>query len=218
MAKLSGPREPAVLAALRQGPEVSAEPVDEIGSRIVVAAHDLICRQGVQRTTMDQVATEAGITRITVYRRFASKDDLVVHVVRAELRRYFEQFRADVAPGATAGERLVLGFTSSVRTMRSSPVLAGLGRDDDGAAMYAVLSDGSLHAAVHAFVVAQLRSEQAAGAIAAGVDVDLAADVMVRLCTSLLLTPSDAVDVEDEGDLRRVAERALLPLLDLPAR
>lgn len=204
------PRETAIVAALRSG---DVGPLDEVSERVIAAAHLLICRQGVQRTTMDEVAREAGITRITVYRRFATKDDLVVHVVRAELGRYFEQFRADVAVGTTAEERVVLGFVSSVRTMRSNPLIDGLSRDDDGAERYAVMSDGALHDAVSAFVRQQLRAEQAAGAVAADVDVDLAADIMVRLCTSFLLTPGQVVDVNDDEQMRRVAERVLVPLL-----
>jgi len=204
------PRESAVLAALRND---ATGPVDEIATRVVAAAHRLICDQGVHRTTMEEVARAAGTTRITVYRRFATKDDLVVAVVRAELRRYFERFRADVAGGADAEERVVLGFISSVRTMRGNPLIEGLSRGGDGTERYAVMSHPALHEAVCTFVAGRLRAEQAAGALAAGVDVDLAADVMVRLCTSYLLTPGRAVDVADDAVLRRVAERALLPLL-----
>lgn len=204
------PREPAVLAALR---DEDAGPVDETGSRIIEAAHRLICDQGVQRTTMEEVAREAGITRITVYRRFATKDDLVVAVVRAELRRYFAQFRADVAGGADTEERVVLGFVSSVRTMRGNALVEGLSRGDSGAERYAVMSHPALHEAVSTFVAGRLRSEQAAGGLAAEVDVELAADIMVRLCTSYLVTPGATVDVTDDAALRRVAERALLPLL-----
>nr|MDT0664452.1 helix-turn-helix domain-containing protein [Micromonospora sp. DSM 115978] len=65
---------------------------DETRARILDAAYEQFCRTGIQRSTMEDVARRAGVSRITVYRRFATKDVLVEHVVRREFRRYFDQF------------------------------------------------------------------------------------------------------------------------------
>jgi AcrR family transcriptional regulator len=45
--------------------------------RILSAALNLFLKQGVKRTNLDEVAFQAGITRITVYRHFGDKRGLV---------------------------------------------------------------------------------------------------------------------------------------------
>lgn len=190
-----------------------APEVDAIGARVLDAAYAVICRVGAQRMTMDEVAREAGISRITVYRRFATKDALVEQVVAREFRRYFEQFRSDVAQGRTAADRVALGFVSSLRTMRGNPVVGGLMTGERGLFLTSLLAEGAILDAVRGFVAQQLASEQRAGHIPSEVDPELVAEIMVRLTTSFLVTPSTLVDVDDEAALRRVADLALVPLL-----
>ena len=55
--------------------------------KILLAALELFSQQGIGNTSVDQVAYQAGVTRITVYRYFANKQDLVraafLHVEQA---------------------------------------------------------------------------------------------------------------------------------------
>ena len=44
----------------------------------------------------------AKVSRITVYRRFDTKDTLIEHVVRREFRRYFDRFLIDIEQAGTA--------------------------------------------------------------------------------------------------------------------
>ena len=46
-------------------------------ARILSAAHDLFYRDGIRATGIDRVIAEAGVTKVTFYRHFPSKDDLV---------------------------------------------------------------------------------------------------------------------------------------------
>jgi AcrR family transcriptional regulator len=74
---------------------------DEMTERLLDAAHEQFCRVGVKRSTMTDVARLAGVSRITVHRRFATKDQLVEQVVRREFRRYFDRFVLDVQDAGT---------------------------------------------------------------------------------------------------------------------
>jgi len=49
---------------------------------IVIAAEALFLRQGYGVSSMDQIAQEAGVTKQTVYRYFASKNELFAAVMR----------------------------------------------------------------------------------------------------------------------------------------
>lgn len=45
--------------------------------RILATAHDLFYRDGIRATGVDRLIAEAGVTKVTFYRHFPSKDDLV---------------------------------------------------------------------------------------------------------------------------------------------
>ena len=56
--------------------------------RILEAATALFIRQGYRKTSMDEVAREAGVAKGTVYLYFKNKTDLLVHAVAMEKFRY----------------------------------------------------------------------------------------------------------------------------------
>ncbi|KQP38068.1 TetR/AcrR family transcriptional regulator [Pseudorhodoferax sp. Leaf274] len=45
--------------------------------RILTTAHDLFYRDGIRATGVDRLIAESGVAKLTFYRHFASKDDLV---------------------------------------------------------------------------------------------------------------------------------------------
>ena len=47
------------------------------GERILSTAHDLFYRDGIRATGIDRVIKEAGVTKVTFYRYFPSKNDLI---------------------------------------------------------------------------------------------------------------------------------------------
>lgn len=181
---------------------------------VLDAAYELFCRQGIQHTSMDDIAKRAGLSRITVYRRLASKEALVEQVVLREFRRYVDQFLAEIAHADTVTDRLAIGFVSALRALKSNPLVEGLMRTEPDTIVPAITGEGgsTLTVAAH-FLSGQLRREQAAGNIAPTVDVDLVGELMVRLCASLFLTPSKLVDLDDEAQLDRIARRYLAPML-----
>jgi TetR/AcrR family transcriptional repressor of uid operon len=196
------------------GASAHAEDSDEITTRVLDGAYEQFCRMGIRRSTMEDVARRAGVSRITVYRRFATKDALVEHVVRREFRRYFDQFLLDIAQARSAADRVVLGFASALRAIRHNPLIGGLLAVEPDVLVPAMISDGgSTLAAVQRFVAGQLRREQHAGTVSADVDVELVAELMVRVCSSFLLTPSHVIDLDDDEQVRAVARRFLVPML-----
>jgi AcrR family transcriptional regulator len=189
-----------------------ADDLDQVSTRILDAAYEQFCRAGIQRSTMDDVARRASVSRITVYRRFATKDVLVEQVVRREFRRYFDQFLADVARAPTVADRVVVGFVSSLRAIRGNRLIGGLLASEPDQVVPSMTSDTL--ATVSAFVAGQLRREQAAGHVSARLDVDAVAEMMVRVSGSFLAIPSRVVDVHDDDQLAALARRFLVPMLE----
>jgi TetR/AcrR family transcriptional regulator, repressor for uid operon len=187
---------------------------DETSARILDVAYELFCHMGIQRTTMEDVARRAGISRITVYRRFATKAALVDRLVRREIRRYFDQFLIDIAHAETAAERVVLGFVSSLRALRTNPLIGGLMVADPNALVPSTIGDGGRTlATVREFVAGQLRREQDAGNVSRGVNVDVVAELMVRVASSFLVIPSHIIDLDDDDQLSDLARQFLVPML-----
>lgn len=191
-----------------------AEEGDEIALRLLDAAYEQFCRMGIRRSTMEDVARRAGVSRITAYRRFATKDALVEQVVRREFRRYFDQFLLDIQLAETAADRVVLGFASALRAIRHNPLIGGLMAVEPDVLVPSMVSDGGdTLATVQRFVAGQLRREQHAGNVAEDVDVELVAELMTRVSASFLVTPSQVVDLDDDEQVREVARRFLVPML-----
>ncbi|MEU7894022.1 TetR/AcrR family transcriptional regulator [Nonomuraea sp. NPDC049152] len=64
----------------------------EVDAAILAAALDLLIEYGASQTSIEQVAQRAGVTRATVYRRFADKTALLVQAI--------ESVHQDHEPGA----------------------------------------------------------------------------------------------------------------------
>lgn len=202
------------LAEVATGRADEDAPVDEKEARILAAAREQFVHAGVQRSTMDDVARRAGVSRITVYRRFANKDELVERTVQEEFRRYFHQFLVDIAPARTVAERVELGFLSSLRAAQENPLIGGLLQDEPGHFLPSMSADrGRTVATVRAFLAAQLRREQRAGNVSEEIDTELVAEMMVRVSTSFLVIPSHVLDVGDDEQVRALARRFLVPML-----
>jgi AcrR family transcriptional regulator len=67
----------------------------ETRERVVLAAVELFLAHGVKKTTMGEVASQAGVTRVTVYRHFGGKKQLVraafMHILSA-----FQEAQEDI--------------------------------------------------------------------------------------------------------------------------
>lgn len=201
------------LAAVVQGADTDDD--DQTSAGILDAAFELFGHIGIQRTTMEDVARRANVSRITVYRRFATKSALIDHVVRREIRRYFDQFLVDIERAETVADRVVVGFVSSLRAIRHNPLIRGLMAADPDALIPTTIGDnGGTFATVRAFVAGQLRREQEAGNVSGAVNPDMVAEIMVRVCASFLVIPSQIVDLDDDEQLRDVARRFLVPMLE----
>jgi AcrR family transcriptional regulator len=62
---------------------------------ILRAAWELLMTQGIKKTSMDEIAQHAGLTRITVYRYYADKEALV-RAAFLHSEQVFEQARRDL--------------------------------------------------------------------------------------------------------------------------
>lgn len=65
--------------------------------RILRAAHDLFYGEGIRATGIDRVIAESGVTKVTFYRHFPSKNDLVLAYLDLRHARWLAWFEAALA-------------------------------------------------------------------------------------------------------------------------
>jgi AcrR family transcriptional regulator len=70
--------------------------------RIVSTAYTLFCRHGIRAVGVDTIIERSGVAKMTLYRHFKSKDDLVLAVLDRREERWTKQWlQAEVARRAT---------------------------------------------------------------------------------------------------------------------
>ncbi|MEU4420427.1 TetR family transcriptional regulator [Actinoplanes sp. NPDC024001] len=204
---------PLLRRALQEAAMLDPAPAggdDPVRERILTAAAEQFRLVGIRRSSMDDVARRAGVSRITVYRRFAGKTALVEQLLLGELRAYVARFRAAVAAQTTAADRLVEGFVAALQAARDNRLVGGLlAADPDVLVPLLTTEGGAVLGAVREFLADRLREEQAAGDIPASVDTRMVAEVVARLALSFFVTPDSHLDLDDPGQVRAFARRTL---------
>ena len=71
-----------------------------VRDRIFATASDLFYRHGIRAVGVDAIAQEAGTNKMSFYRSFPSKDDLVAEYLRDQENGYFAWWDETIAPHA----------------------------------------------------------------------------------------------------------------------
>ncbi|MEU8734313.1 MULTISPECIES: TetR/AcrR family transcriptional regulator [Streptomyces] len=189
------------------------ETEDPTARRILDAALEQFTVFGLRRSSMDDVAKRAGVSRVTVYRRFRNKDTLVEQTLLRENSRFFQRLDQAVAALPTMEERVVEGFVVALRHTRAHPLFGGLLRLEPEVVLpYMTVHGGSSLAATVDYLTGHLRrAQQAEGR--PDDDPRPVAELMVRVAVSFLLNPASCIEMEDEDQARAFARRYLAPLL-----
>jgi AcrR family transcriptional regulator len=178
-------------------------------TRIVDATLRCICRWGMAKTTLDDIAREAGCSRATVYRLFpgGGKDALMETVARTELSRFFAAVAAKLDQAESLEEALVTGMAEAGRRLLDHKPLQYLLANEPEAVlprlafneMEQVLQAACVFAAPHL------------GRWLDPVDALRAAEWVARLVVSYAITPSEGVAIDDEGSVRALVTKFVLP-------
>ena len=80
--------------------------------RIVDTAYDLFSHHGIRAVGVDRIVAESGVAKMSLYRHFRSKDELVLAFLQERERRWTNEWlRAEAERrGATAAERMLAIF------------------------------------------------------------------------------------------------------------
>jgi len=83
--------------------------------RILLTAHDLFYGEGVRATGIDRVIAESGVTKVTFYRHFPSKNDLVRAFLDYRHERWMHWFVDALARHGASEGRVATPVVAAMR-------------------------------------------------------------------------------------------------------
>ncbi|HEX9529775.1 MAG TPA: TetR/AcrR family transcriptional regulator [Acidimicrobiales bacterium] len=184
------------------GPAVSPPAI-----RMVDATLRCIARWGVAKTTLDDVAREAGCSRATVYRLFpGGKDGLLDAVARTETERFFAGLAEHMAGAESLEELVVAGVGEAGRRLVGHPALRFLAACEPDALLplLSFAQKDRVLGFASSWAEPWLRPWL-------GDHAGRAVEWIARLVLSYAACPADGIDLSDGESVRRLVTTFVLP-------
>lgn len=195
--------------------------LDGVGGRrsssddvLLDAARDSVLEIGLRRTNLTEVARRAGVSRMTMYRRWPDMTALMTDLLRREWLRLAVDAEAE-AVGGNGRERLVDALVRVVRALRSHAMFRRVVEQDPQVLLpYLVERRGAVQEAILLRSVVSIRDGQADGSLRAGEPALLGRSLLLAVYGFVLsvATMADGVGEDCLDDqLREMLDRYLRP-------
>mgnify|MGYP000021996471 CR=1 FL=1 len=180
--------------------------------RAMVAAITCFCRSGINNSSMEDIATEAGMARSTLYRYFKDKDELIIAVMEQEAVSLAKELAIKIPIKKSFSEFIIEGMLLALIYVPEHPVLGKMFAPESLATSSRIVLMTNHLSQVGINVVKPVID---AARIAKRVSPDLSAeylmDWLIRVLFSLLTMPSDITQTYEQK--RKLLESMLLPAL-----
>jgi AcrR family transcriptional regulator len=176
--------------------------------RIIDATLDCLARHGTIKTTVDDIARQAGVSRATVYRVFpGGRDQILSAVVDTEMARLFSALGVRLGEAVDLTEALVGGIVEASTRIRGHRALAYLVEHEPEVVLGHLAFDESdrLLTTASRFAapfLARWMSPMEAGRVA---------EWATRIILSYAIAPSDHMDLCDPVRATHLVETFVLP-------
>ena len=183
------------------------EASDRTSQRILDAALAEAAAVGLQRITVEDVVRRAGVSRMTAYRRYPRRDDLVAALVRRETQRFLGAVADAIESADHPREGAAEAFIAAVSFAREHPILRRAAQNDPApiADSHELLTMGS------AFIANYIHGDEPGDPTQR---VRWVADVFARLFFTYISMPPTDPDFGDDAELRRFAHDVLTPMVE----
>ncbi|MFW0789856.1 TetR/AcrR family transcriptional regulator [Gordonia sp. CPCC 205333] len=189
---------------------------DEQREAILEAAQSEFERFGLRKSSVDDMAREAGVSRSTLYRRFPNKESLIIGVLSKIGGGLLERLEA-ATRSCDPEQAVVEAFCAAMDIVVSSPFLRTLALEGSVFLPHnAVVKMRRKLVDDMAIRVAKVLKK--CGSTREFKDLLVVSETMVRLVLSHIETTSSFVNLENPEDARQFGERYLAPLVAEPAR
>jgi AcrR family transcriptional regulator len=93
--------------------------------RILLAAHALFYAEGIRATGVDRIIERASVSKVTFYRQYASKDDLIRAYLDYRHDKWMSWFQASLAQAAATGASAVDALATTLGSWFGQPDFRG---------------------------------------------------------------------------------------------
>jgi len=174
---------------------------------ILEATYACVGRWGLSKTTVEDAAREAGVSRATVYRYFpGGRDELMSAVVSWEYARFFTRLYDEVHSATSLEEVMERGLTFAGRSITEHEVLQRILQTEPDVLLPRLTTEArGTQELVAAFLVPYLTRHE----LAPGVSVAEAADFLARMVLSYISSPG-RWNLDDPSQVARLVRAELL--------
>jgi AcrR family transcriptional regulator len=179
-----------------------------LDDRILAAAPRCIARWGLGKTTLDDLAREAGCSRASIYRRFpGGKDHVLAAALLYEEARFFDGLSGALEAAGSLEDLVVTGLVGAASFIDENDALQYLIEHEPELVLPHIAFErvGPMLYRVAAFAGPHLER------YLTPTDAVVAAEWCTRLLLSYTLHPSEHLDLRDEADTRRFVRTFVLP-------
>jgi AcrR family transcriptional regulator len=205
---------PSTTPAVRALADEPDEHEGATSERILDATVQEAATTGLRRLAIEDVARRARTSRVTVYRHFGRREQLIEAMAVRETRRFIAAMREAVSSSDELEEQGAEVFVAGLRFMHEHPVARrAIESEPEAIVQYLEQDDGLLFRMSREFVASWLR-----GAGIEHPDVDAAAETIARLFISFLLLPQSVVQLDDDDATRAYVRTCIAPIVASAAR
>ena len=174
---------------------------------IIEATYLCVARSGLSKTTVEDVAREAGVSRATVYRLFpGGREELLDATVAWATLDFFLRLYEEVRDAATLEEVMERGIAFAHRAILEHQVLQRVLQTEPEKLLPALTVESNrIRSGIAAFLVPFLEER----GMAEGVDPGEASDFLARMLLSYMAQPG-RWDLEDPAQVARLVRSELL--------
>lgn len=189
----------------------AASPRDAVEDRIIEAVLDCVARWGLAKTTADDIARAAGVSRATLYRAFpGGKDVMFEAAVQREAARFFLLVTDRLAEAEDLESLLVVGITSAARFLAGHDALGYVLEHEPERILPAFTFDRLARTLEVATAFAAPHLDRFVGDRQRAAD---GAELLVRVLLSYAVNPASTLVLTDEAEVARFARTHLVPAL-----
>ena len=188
---------------------------DTTRERIIDAAEVCFARFGVAKTTVEDIAAEARLSRATVYRSVTGgRDELILAVVLRDLRRFLDRLAERLRAQRSVRDAVVEGTLDAVAYVRERPAIAAFLVPEAAGHMQAAVAQSAerVLATCRDYVRPHFDAAQRRGVLRAEIDVEGTVEFLFRMITSLIVMDRD----RDPAELRHFLHTYVVPVIAAP--
>lgn len=162
---------------------------------IVESAYACFRRQGLQKTTIVDIARTANVSRSTVYEYFSDKGAVLEACAEHASEQFYREMSQAMNRGVSLEEKL--SYAAVFVTQARKAIASGKYFDEDAISLLLTKDAAVLLRECVEFFAPYLSAAKLTGEVRKDLDVEAAGEWFARILFSLFSTPSSTLDMDD---------------------